>query len=44
MDRKILDDIGEGFVGHRMDSFDFEDLREAPGLGVVVRVTAARRK
>ena len=30
---KVLDDIGEGFVGHRIDGFDLEGLHEALGLG-----------
>ena len=32
--RKIVSDIFEGFVGHRIDGFDLERLHEALGLGV----------
>ena len=39
--RKVLGDIGEGFVGHRIDGFDLEGLHEALGLGVVVGVASA---
>src|SRR5271157_623206 len=38
---EVLCDIGEGFVGHRIDGFDLEGLHEALGLGVVVRVASA---
>src|ERR1700722_20263127 len=38
---KVLGDIGEGFVGHRIDGFDLEGLHEALRLGVVVRVASA---
>ena len=36
--RKVLGDIGEGFVGHRIDGFDLEGLDEALGLCVVIRM------
>jgi hypothetical protein len=35
--RKVVGDIGEGSVGHRIDGLDLERLHEALGLGVVVR-------
>src|SRR5208337_1407504 len=38
--RKILCDVGEGFVGHRVDGFDLERLHEALRLGIVVRIAA----
>jgi hypothetical protein len=33
--RKVLCDIGDGFVGHRIDGFDLERFHEALGLGVI---------
>src|SRR5208337_1477010 len=39
--RKVLGDICEGFIGHRIDSFDLEGLHEALGFRVVVRVASA---
>ena len=38
--RKILCDVGEGFVCHRVDGFDLERLHEALRLGVIVRIAA----
>jgi hypothetical protein len=40
--RKAVGEIGEGFVGHRIDGFDLEGLYEALGFGVVLRVASAR--
>jgi hypothetical protein len=42
--RKVLGDIGEGFVGHRIDGFGLEGRHGALGFGVVVRVAAPARK
>ena len=42
--RKVLDDIGEGFEGHRIDGLYFECLHEAFRFGVVVRITAAAHR
>jgi hypothetical protein len=33
--RKVLGDVCEGFVGHRIDGFDLERLHKALGLGVL---------
>src|SRR5271169_4148464 len=38
---KVLGDVGEGFVGHRIDRLDLESLHEAFGLGVVVGIASA---
>src|SRR5271168_3667733 len=38
---KVLGDVGEGFVGHRIDGFDLERLHEALGLGVVIGIASA---
>jgi hypothetical protein len=38
--RKILCDVGEGLVCHRVDGFDLERLHEALRLGVIVRIAA----
>ena len=42
--RKVFDDIGEGFEGHRIDGLYFECLHEAFRFGVVVRITAAAHR
>jgi len=38
--RKIISDVIEVFIGHRIDSLDLERLHEALRLGIVVRVAA----
>jgi hypothetical protein len=35
---KVLDDVGERLVRHRIDRFDLERLHEALSLGVVIRI------
>jgi hypothetical protein len=32
--RKVLRNIGEGFISHRIDGFDLEGLQETLGFGV----------
>jgi hypothetical protein len=42
--RKMPADIGEGFLGHRIDGFDLEGLHKTLGLGVVVRIASASHR
>lgn len=42
--RKVLDDIGEGLEGHRIDCLDFERLHKAFRLCVVIWVAAAAHR
>ena len=38
---KVVNDVLEGLVGHRIDGFNLQGLHEALGLGIVVRIAAA---
>jgi len=37
---KVLSDVGEGFIGHRIDGFDLHRLHEAFRFGIIVGIAA----
>jgi len=41
---KVLDDIGEGFEGHRINRLDLESLHEAFRFSIVIRIAAAAHR